>query len=194
MLEPTDLIFKDLKTERLFANFMAEDPRKERGGIIFYTLDQAAPMHWRMHERIFGKRVFGVITDWIVCPNTSNLPDRHYQVSDFEQLVAIAEQTAETRECYFMHFHTHPNGKFWVPSDRDLAFWWEHFNPYGHWADGAIAACEPYNHKHFNLVCHTQVNWSGKREHRMGKFWSRHHVNYLLRNDERYQRTRGAAR
>lgn len=190
MLEPTDLIFKDAQLEKRFADFIAADPGKERGGVLFYTFDQAVKMHWRMHERIFGQRYFGVITDWIVCPNVSNLPERKYDVSDIEQLVAIAEQTAKARGCYFMHFHTHPNGRYWVASDGDLQFWWHYFNPYGRWSEGAIAACQPYNRKHMNVVCHMQTNYGNKREHKVGKFWPRHWVNYLLRRDERYQQTR----
>lgn len=187
-LSAVDFVFATRELERRFAGFIAEDPGKERGGILFYTFDQIVKMHWRMHQRIFGTRIAGVITDWIVVPNTSNLPDREYSVSDLKQFIAIGEQTAKARRCFFMDFHTHPSGNAHLPSEDDITFWWEHFNPYGHWAEGAIAAHDRWNHQHFDLYAHHIEQWRGKpRTHTMGRFFRRSYVNYLLRTDERYQ-------
>lgn len=191
MLEPTDLIFKDAQLEKRFADFIAYDPGKERGGVLFYTFDQAVKMHWRMHERIFGQRYFGVITDWIVCPNVSNLPEREYSVSDFKQLLAIAQQTAKFRCCHALHFHTHPVGSTTTPSKQDFDTTWKYYNIYGGWAEEAIAAPH-WSAPGFALTAHLQTLDKKKsaRVHRKGLFYSRHEIDAILANDERYQQTR----
>ena len=194
MLRPVDFVFNDDQLEAQFAKFIADDPGKERGGVLFFVYDQVTKMHWRMHERIFGQRYFGIITDWIVCPNTSNLPDREYSVSDLKQLLGIAEQTAKARHCYAMHFHTHPIGSTIKPSKEDFDIWWKHFNKFGSWTETAIAAPH-WDNPNFALACHRQDldRQKSQRVHRQGLFYSWNEIDAILASDERYQKMRGAA-
>jgi hypothetical protein len=180
-----DLIFANSKIEQRYAKLIYAHKDEEIGGLLFFNWGRINDLHWKRHEKIFGEKHFGMITDWIVCPNVSNLRNRVYLVSDLSQLVAIGEQSAESRGCMFVHFHSHPS-RSTKPSPADMEFWRANFGEYGY-SRGAIAA-ENMN-TGFELTCYTQfIKSGGERQLLSGRFLHWKWINYLLRRYEKEQK------
>lgn len=176
-----DLAFANRDLERRFAK-MVVGSKEEIGGILFWNWGRLNNLHFRTHKRLFGINGIGLVTDWIVVPNVSNLRNREYKVSDLSQLIAIAEQSADSRGCDFLHFHTHPFPSSTTPSDADLKFWQAYFHRYGH-ANGAVVAENHVRYSGFEVACHSL--WSGGKHHEVGRFLDWRYINYLVRRDKR---------
>lgn len=172
-----NLIFETPKLEKCFGKIVSQHPNEEIGGILFYEWGRINNLHYKTHERIFGVTHIGMITDWIVCPNISNLRDREYAVSDLKQLIAIAEQTADSRDCMFLHFHTHPNYNT-SPSNADKAFWQAHFALYGD-AQGVVVAKDTSDG--FKLACHTKALWRNGDDWKAGRYLTWNYARRLIR-------------
>lgn len=183
-----DLAFVNREAERRFAN-MVIGTTEEIGGILFYNWGQLNGLHWAKQNRLFGMKSIGLISDWIVCPNVSNLRDRKYQVSDLEQLIGIAEATERSRGCFSLHFHTHPRPNANTrPSKADLDFWWRNFNFYGS-ASGVIASESQFRPSGIAVVCHSQIG--PNRDQSVGRFLSWQYINYVIRRDAKRKGARG---
>ncbi len=176
-----DIAFADRKLEKRFTELLIKHRDEEQGGVLFWTWGTIGNMQWKRHQAIFGRKAIGIITDWLVCPNVSNLRTRQYEPSDIEQLVGIAEETAASRNCFFMHWHTHPNG-FNRPSEGDKAHWMQYWNQY-YSVSGAIACIGSDNR--LNVRCHTVLTERGTPLQTVdGHFYHWNWINHLIRRYE----------
>lgn len=175
-----NLVFANRPLEKQFAHIVQRASGKEEiGGILFWDWGQINNLHWAKHNRLFDCKSIAMISDWIICPNVSNLRDREYKVSDLKQLIGIAEQSSISRRCQFLHFHTHPNQSL-EPSDSDKAFWDAHFSWYAQ-AHGVIASTSPWHD--VDLACFTRLTRDSKRLTLRGRFHTWKWINYKLRKD-----------
>lgn len=180
MVMPLDLAFASRELEGRFTDMLIKHKGEELGGVFFWDWDRINKMHYKRHEAIFGDRSIAMISDYIVCPNTSNLRNREYMVSDLSQLVGIAEATAESRHCLYLHWHTHPNGDN-MPSENDKAHWVKHWsNKYYHvW--GAIACIRSLDDT-LHVRCHEVIKERGTPWQTVGgQFYGWNYINYLIR-------------
>lgn len=184
-----DLAFANRELEKQFYDTLIKKRNEEIGGILFWKWGQLNNLHWKRHEAIFGDRSIGLISDWLICPNVSNLRDREYSVSDLRQLIAIAEQTAESRRVSFIHFHSHPPTGSRAPSVPDMNFWKLHFSDYG-WARGAIAQIDHGG----ELYVHCYTNKPSKHnEFEGGRFLDWSFITYKIRRYyNKYPNRKGA--
>lgn len=177
-----NLAFASKTLESQFHATMREYRNEEIGGILFWQYGQINDLHWKRHKAIFGDFSMGLISDWLICPNVSNLRDREYSVSDIKQLIGIAEQTARSRKLAFIHFHSHPTSGGRDPSIADKNFWKMHFNDYG-WARGAIAQID--NTDALYVECHS-TNPRNPEQFERGHFFRWSYINYRIK---RYYKT-----
>lgn len=183
-METIDLAFDDREMEHRFARLIVGQ-REEVGGILFIDWGRLKDLHWAKHQRLFGVKFVGLIKHWLLCPNVSNLRDREYQVSDLKQLIGIAEQTAESTNCLFLHFHSHPNRSL-APSDADLSFWNTYFkSEHSAFGRGVVVTENIWNESGIGLACHNAVPAA---KHRAGRFLSWDYVNHTIRYDARKAR------
>lgn len=178
-----NLAFIDREAERRFARLIVGQ-REEVGGILFFDYGRIENLHWAKHQRLFGMKSIGLIRHWLVCPNTSNLRGREYAVSDFDQLLGIAEQTADALGCAFLHFHSHPNGSL-APSSADLRFWEKYFAAGGGKGRGVVATEDSWCANGFKLACQ-QVE--GENKYSAGRFLAWDYIRHVIRNDSRRNR------
>lgn len=178
MFEPVKLAFASAALERRFAR-MVSNTREEIGGLLFWDLGRINDVHYKTHQRLFGRGVVGIISHWIVCPNVSNLRGRRYQVSDLEQLIGIAEQTERTLGNLSLHFHSHPSGLI-TPSPADLLFWKNHWAKYGT-ASGAITGPSDLRACGFDIACYSIDLHTNK--YRSGSFLEWSYIRSVFRKD-----------
>lgn len=155
-----DLAFATPELEQRFQAIINVD--EEMGGILFFKRDKVADIHWKTHQSLFGCNYLSMITDWVVVPNVSNRRRSEYKVSDLSQMMGMAEQTAESRGCYWLHWHSHPRDSHPEPSQADWAFWSNYNNGYAKM--GAIACVgrpwlyTPGYDAPLAVVCHSIQN------------------------------------
>lgn len=181
-----NIAFENPQLEKRFKRFIENNHGKEVGGVLFYHFDQVADIHWKRHERLFGDKSVGLITDWLICPNVSNLPDREYSVSDLKQFIGIAEQTADTREVLFMHFHSHPNNNL-SPSSNDLKHWFDWWPLYPQtqsYTRAAIVGKVGWDGE-LNMVCHNIEKHGDKTNIKQWNLLPWKYIRYRIRKDEK---------
>lgn len=177
--------FKDADLENKFFRFINDRRKYEVGGVLFYQFSNIANLHWKRHLKLFDCKYLAIVQDWLICPNVSNLPDRVYSVSDIDQFVGIAEQTADSRGLAFMHFHTHPNGGQ-RPSDNDLIHWLNHWQLYHSGSGQSRAAIVTVNgFDELHVACHDVKKKADKIEFSTGNFLRWQYINYKIRKNER---------
>lgn len=179
------IAFESPELEKKFQNFIAQRKNYEVGGVVFFQNKQVADMHYKRHEKIFGVKSVLLIQDWLICPNTSDIPDRQYKVSNLEQFIGIAEQTADSRGLAFAHFHTHPGGNV-KPSENDIAHWfqnWPMYHSSSNYTRGVIAGVN-YNND-IEVVCHSLQKKDNQTVISTSGFLRWKWIKYCIRKDER---------